>query len=386
MDNKTLIIIAVVAVVAVAAVAAFVVMNNNGGGGDDPSGPITITDADGKTYSFDKPLDKVVIGYSGSGGPFTTMAALFGSDLPNHLVGIDNSLYKFRQDIYDTYCKEVPGFKNLPQVGGIGSDWDTKYIITLQPQAFITSIHHKSTVQANNVDTDLAKVGIPTIYISYVDEDVNTAKTSITNLGKLFGKESRANDIAKFYADKVGDVTSKVSSLLSSGKITRKTVYVEPLQYGYQKNGTSRGNDTEQGKIVYLCGGDSICPDGNHQLDDITILAKDPQVILFLGTKWASSDDFLKLGFEGTASEAKRVIDSVFDNRNGYKELQAYKNDEVYSVGFTLSRDVWDFAAFEYVATSLFPDQFNYDYEKDLKEFFSKFMPVKYAGLWFYDY
>lgn len=385
MDNKSIAIVAIVAVVAIAAIGAFVIMNNNGGG-DDPSGTITITDADGKTYSFDKPLEKVVIGYSGSGGPFTTLSALLGADLPNHLVGIDNSLYKFRQDVYDVYCNEVKGFKDLPQVGGIGSDWDTKYIITLQPEAFITSIHHKSTVQANNVDTDLARAGIPTIYISYVDEDINTAKTSINNLGKLFGKESRAKEIADFYEEKVSDVTTKVTSLLNSGKITRKTVYIEPLQYGWQKNGTSRGNDTEQGKIVYLCGGDSICPDGNHQLDDITILANDPEVIIFLGTKWASADDFLKLGFEGKASEAKRVIDSVFENRNGYKELQAYQDGEVYSVGFTLSRDVWDFAAFEYVANSLFPEHFDYDCEKDLKEFFSKFMPVKYAGLWFYDY
>jgi iron complex transport system substrate-binding protein len=385
MDNKSIAIVAIVAVVAIAAIGAFVIMNNNGGG-DDPSGTITITDADGKTYSFDKPLEKVVIGYSGSGGPFTTLSALLGADLPNHLVGIDNSLYKFRQDVYDVYCNEVKGFKDLPQVGGIGSDWDTKYIITLQPEAFITSIHHKSTVQANNVDTDLARAGIPTIYISYVDEDINTAKTSINNLGKLFGKESRAKEIADFYEEKVSDVTTKVASLLNSGKITRKTVYIEPLQYGWQKNGTSRGNDTEQGKIVYLCGGDSICPDGNHQLDDITILANDPEVIIFLGTKWASADDFLKLGFEGKASEAKRVIDSVFENRNGYKELQAYQDGEVYSVGFTLSRDVWDFAAFEYVANSLFPEYFDYDCEKDLKEFFSKFMPVKYAGLWFYDY
>ena len=51
MDNKNLIIVAVVAVVAIAAIGAFVLMNGNGGG-DDPQGPITITDADGKTYTL----------------------------------------------------------------------------------------------------------------------------------------------------------------------------------------------------------------------------------------------------------------------------------------------------------------------------------------------
>ncbi|MBP5203909.1 MAG: ABC transporter substrate-binding protein, partial [Candidatus Methanomethylophilaceae archaeon] len=388
MDKKIVAIIcAIVAIAAIAAAAIYLMGNNdNGGGGDDPPAAITITDADGATYTFDKPLGKVVLGYSGSGGPFTTLAAILGDDLPNHLIGIDNSLYKFREDIYDAFCDQVPGFKALPQVGGIGSDWDTKKIITMQPEAFITSIHHKSVVQQANVDVDLAKVGIPTIYISYVDEDIDKAKQSINNLGKLFGKESRASSIADYYASKVSAVTSKVDSLLSTGKITRKSVYIEPLQYGWQKNGTSRGNDTEQGKIVYLCGGNSISPNGNNTLDDITILAKDPEAILFLGTKWASNDDFLKLGFEGTESEAKRVIQSVFDNRSGYDQLQAYKNGEVYSVGFTLSRDVWDFAAFEYVSSSLFPEQISFDYEKDLKDFFTRFMPVRYEGLWFYDF
>jgi ABC-type Fe3+-hydroxamate transport system substrate-binding protein len=115
-------------------------------------------------------------------------------------------------------------------------------------------------------------------------------------------------------------------------------------------------------------------------------LANDPEAILFLGTKWASNDDFLKLGFEGSESEAKRVIQSVFDNRAGYNQLHAYKSGDVYSVGFTLSRDVWDFAAFEYVSSVLFPDKFDFDYEGDLQEFFTKFMPVDYGGLWFYDF
>ena len=175
MDNKTLAIIGVIIAAIVIAAAVFVLINNNngnndGGGGGGADTSITIVDADGKTYTFDKPLGKVVLGYSGSGGPFTTMAAVLGNELPSHLVGIDNSLYKFREDVYTTFCNEVPGFKELPQVGGIGSDWDTKKIITMAPEAFITSIHHKSTVQANNVDTDLAKAGIP-IFLLYGGQD-----------------------------------------------------------------------------------------------------------------------------------------------------------------------------------------------------------------------
>ena len=142
MNSKMLAIVGVIVAAIIIIAAAVILTNNkdNGGGGGDVETSITITDADGKTYTFDAPLEKVVLGYSGSGGPFTTLAAILGDELPDHLIGIDNSLYKFREDVYKAFCDQVPGFKSLPQVGGIGSDWDTKKIISMSPQAFITSI------------------------------------------------------------------------------------------------------------------------------------------------------------------------------------------------------------------------------------------------------
>ncbi len=383
--------IAVVAVIAViiAAAAAFLLLNN-GGSDDSKDDPVetsfTITDADGQTYTFEKPLEKVVCGYSTSGGPLMTMAAIFGDDLPDHLVGVDNSIYKYRTDIYNAFCNQVSGFKDLPQVGGIGSDWDTKYVITLAPEALITSIHHKSTVQANNVDADLAKVGIPTIYIDFVDEDVDKATASINMLGKLFGEEKRAKEIADYYAGRVNNVVDQVSKLMNEGKITRKTVYNEPLQFGAAQYGKSCGNNYLQGKVIYMCGGDSICPVDSQALTDTAVLAADPEVIFFLGSDWKNGNDYLNLGFNGTESEAERVIDTVFEKRAGYDGLSAYKNGEVYSLAMTISREVWDFASFSYIATCLNPDVCSFDANAEMKNFFEKFMPVKYEGLWFFNY
>ena len=49
------------------------------------SSKITVTDVDGKTYTFNKPVDKAIIQCSGSGGAFMTMSALFGKDVYDHV-------------------------------------------------------------------------------------------------------------------------------------------------------------------------------------------------------------------------------------------------------------------------------------------------------------
>ncbi|MCQ2070486.1 MAG: ABC transporter substrate-binding protein [archaeon] len=393
MDSKKILAIVLVVVVIAAAAAAVVLMgNNNDDKKDDPidpadpiEGEITITDLDGKTYTFDKTLSKVVLGYSCSGGPFMTLAALLGKDLPKYLVGVDNSIYQYRTDIYNAFCKDVPGFKDLEKVGGVGAGFDPAYVATLGTEAFITSIHHKQTVINNGVDTAFAKLGIPTIYIDFLSEDVDKATESVKLLGTLFGKESRAKDISDYYAGKVNAVTDKAAQLLKDGTITRSTMYLEPFQFGIDKLGTSQGNDYLFGRIAYLCGADSICNESSSTLEAAYVLTKDPENIIVLGSDWNNGNMFLNLGFGGNADDAEKTINEIFNGRTGWSDLQAYKNGNVFALNMSLSREIWDFAGFEYIASSLYPEHFTCDAESDLKDFFNKFLPVKFDGTWFFS-
>jgi FlaG/FlaF family flagellin (archaellin) len=83
LNTKVIAIVAAIAIVIAVAAAAILLMNN--GGSDDkkddptPSTSFSITDADGKTYTFDKPLDKVVCGYSTSGLKFSNSLVIASS-------------------------------------------------------------------------------------------------------------------------------------------------------------------------------------------------------------------------------------------------------------------------------------------------------------------
>ena len=77
-------------------------------GSSAAGGKITVKDLTGKEFTFDKPLDKVAIQWSGSGGPFMIMAALYGKDFVNHIAAMDDGLVKNRVRIHkyddDSVC------------------------------------------------------------------------------------------------------------------------------------------------------------------------------------------------------------------------------------------------------------------------------------------
>lgn len=54
--------------------------------------PIEITDVTGRTVTLKKPAERVVLQWSGAGGPFLTISALMGKDTPKVIAGMDTSL------------------------------------------------------------------------------------------------------------------------------------------------------------------------------------------------------------------------------------------------------------------------------------------------------
>ena len=70
--------------------------------------PIEITDVTGRTVTLKKPAERVVLQWSGAGGPFFTIAALMGKDTPKVIAGMDTSLQDYRADMWKHFTEEMP--------------------------------------------------------------------------------------------------------------------------------------------------------------------------------------------------------------------------------------------------------------------------------------
>ena len=155
------------------------------------SGPITITDIAGQEYTFDKPLDKVIVQWSAAGGPFMTMSALLGDEVADHLAFIDDDMASSRADMWAKFTEAVPEIAELPTIGRVDKDaFEVEAAIASGADAAIFPVDMKAAAE-QSVQSKLEAAGIPVIYINYHDETVENHVKSTEILGKLFGKEER---------------------------------------------------------------------------------------------------------------------------------------------------------------------------------------------------
>ncbi len=387
-----LIALAAVVLVAVAAVAVFFLTQGNGNN-DSPADegkavnvkcdPYTITDSLGNTYTFDHTFGAVAVQWSISGGPFVTMAALLGNDLPKYLVGIDSTPSLYRMDSWEAYCKSMPALKSLPVIGDIGTDWDSTKVLSLSPTALILPERVKTDAENGNVIETFSKAGIPIIYVDFHREDIDTIKNTINNLGKMFGKQAKAKELADLYESKAKPIYEKTAGLIARDGYIE--VYNETGQLGPSATGQSRDNTQDWGKLIYECGGNSIAAK-TGKLDMSYVLTKDPDRIFFAGSYWPNQPDSIRMGFGVTEAQAKKTVDKYFEDRAGWKSLSAYKDGGVYMIAHCLGRDIYDYCALEFIANMIWPDEFNYNPAADLKAFYDKYLPFDFGGTWFMKY
>jgi len=90
----------------------------------------------------------------------------------------------------------------------------------------------------------------------------------------------------------------------------------------------------------------------------------------------------MRLGYIANPEESKDLLMN-FTKRPGWENLNAVKNNRVYSINHGLSRDIWDFVPIQYLAKTFYPDEFkDLDPLESFKEFHKRFLPVEYSGVW----
>ena len=109
-------------------------------------------------------------------------------------------------------------------------------------------------------------------------------------------------------------------------------------------------------------------------------------MIFITGAEWIEKPESMKMGFGISPEDVSKKIDK-YKIRNGWKDLTAMKEKNVYVIGQNLARDMCDFYAYETLAKTFHPELFeDVDPEADMKDFYENFMPIEYQGTWFSKY
>lgn len=347
------------------------------------SKPIEITDVTGRTVTLKKPAERVVLQWSGAGGPFFTISALMGKNTPKVIAGMDTSLQDYRADMWKHFTTEMPELAKIPVVGTIGDKtFNAEQVVALNPDVIFIPVDLKDQYESD-AKAKMDAAGIQTIYIDYHAEKLESHQKSIEAIGKALGKEERAAEINKFYTDRVTRVLDRVSKINKP----KPTVYLEVGMNGPEEFGNSFSSNYSWGALATMAGGDVITKDAVKKSSPINpefILEKNPDIIMIMGSYWPKKPTSMRLGFEATEASSQELLKAFTTERQGWSELKAVENKQVYSAHHGLPREVFDAAVFEYLAKTFYPEEFkDVDPEATLKEFYDKFLPYSYSGIWF---
>lgn len=345
--------------------------------------PIEITDVSGQTVTLKKPAERVVVQLSATGGAFMTIAALEGKDVAKTIVGMDPYLSKFRTDMWDHYKTDVPELEKIPLIGNVNDKtFDVEKVIALNPDVIFIPLYVKDQYEAD-YKPKMDAAGIPTIYIDYHAEKLENHQKSIEAIGKALGKEDRAEEIKKFYTDHYNNVMDRLSKITKP----KPTVYIETGNEGPEGLGYAYNDKVAWGALATKVRGDLITKDVVKSAGPVNpefILERNPDIIMIMGSYWPKKPTSMRLGFDTDEAHSQELLKAFTTERQGWPELKAVKDKKVYSAHHGLPREVYDVAVFEYLAKTFYPEEFNdVDPEATLKEFYDKFLPFSYGGIWF---
>jgi iron complex transport system substrate-binding protein len=338
----------------------------------------TLTDVLGREVTVQTPVDSMVVQGSGGGGPFFTLLALGGPDIVKKIVAMDSTLEDNRNDVWQEYVKAIPELEKIPKTGSHTADLNPETVISLKPDVVI--VPKGDYTGAVELYNKFEEAGIPVVVTDYHAETLENHKKSIELIGQLIGEEAKAAKLYDYYKSQMDIVTSRLDNY--SGKKPR--VYVECASSSADELGNSYG-DYMWGALIKKCKGDNI-GEGSVETYGIMnkeyILKQDPEVIIYTGSYWPKAPQSFRLGFSATDETAKETL-KPYISREGWESLSAIKNSRVYGINHGMSREIFDFAAFQFIAKSLYPELFaDVDPEANLKDFYDTYMPVKLTGKW----
>jgi iron complex transport system substrate-binding protein len=243
--------------------------------------PLTVTDATGESFTFDKAPAKIV-----SVSPAET-ESLFALGLDEQIVGVSD---------YDDYPEAATA---KPKMGGITKP-NEESIIAAEADIVFTGIS-----MSEDAVKKLRDLGI-TIFKTN-PKSVDDVMTNIETFGKITDHQEKAQEIITQMKQDVADVTEAVKAVKPEEK---KKVYVE------FSPGWTVGKGEFMDELITLAGGTNIASDkdGWYEINEENVIASNPDVILY-------ANDVI--------DENSKTLDQIIKARSGWDQITAVKNDAV---------------------------------------------------------
>ncbi|APM39791.1 ABC transporter substrate-binding protein [Clostridium kluyveri] len=345
----------------------------------------TYTDMAGRKVKLSTNINKIVtLRYMET----NILGAILGKDFDKKVISLGQDLKTNDIDLYQKFSQTFDMDK-IVQCGSIYDDSvSSEKLLELDPDIIIVDYYfmQKSSVKK------LIEVGLPVVFI---DSDGSNPKKdplysmldSMSMLGDMLGYKEKTDEMVKYARDRI-DNALEIANKAVKESSKKPSVYFELGNVTPEEIGTTRGETSIGfGALLKRLGAENIGEGhGSESLNPEIVLSSNPDMIMIGGANWNPTSNIMRFGYFVTEEQAKKHL-GEYTKRSGWSELSAIKNGRLYGFHFNYAKYPFDFAVVEYIGKKLWPEQFkNVDPEADLKEFFSKYMPISYSGVFFEDW
>ncbi|PTM39603.1 ABC transporter substrate-binding protein [Bosea sp. 124] len=341
--------------------------------------PTDVTDALGRIVTVELPVKRVAVNFN-----FEEFTAVAGVEGWSKVVGISRAPWEgWRPVIFDRYKAVIPNLASMPDIGHTDDgSFSAEKIIGLKPDVLLLSewAYRALATQVGQIEG----AGIPIVIIDYNAQLLERHLASTRALGKVMGREARAEELAGLYEQQYNDVLARVAKAKAAG-VRPKKVYVELGQAGADTVGNTY-NGTMWGKIITTLGADNIAtgkiPGPWGPLNGEAVIAENPDLILMASSSWVGRPRAVRTGYDIPEAETRASL-KPYAERAGWADLKAIRSGDINAIEHGLARTLYDFVAMQYIGKRLYPEAFaDVDPVASFKAYHAKYLPVGYSGTW----
>jgi iron complex transport system substrate-binding protein len=298
-------------------------------------GTIAVTDFRGKELHFDKPAERIVCLIE------SALSSVYMLGAENKIVGISTNVYD--DNVATQYACIDERIKNK-SINAPGN-WDfvnIESVVALKPDLVIMWASQEESIQS------IESKDIPVYAVMLKSTD--DVYKEISDLGKLTGKEKRADSLMQYTKDEL----SKIDSINKTRIKEKKSVY---FMWSQGQLETSGKNSTVN-ELITMAGAKNVCTSTDEHLvvNLEKVIEWNPDIIIMWYNANKNPDDIMQLA--------------------EWSNIKAVKEKKVFELPSVFLCDLWTLKfqyAVKLLSTWCYPGEFkNYDLESEKQKMLIK--------------
>ncbi len=340
--------------------------------------PMTITDIAGRRVEVNVPVQHMLLG---EGRQLYLIASLDKENPFQRVVAWRNDLIDADPATYKQYLDKFPALAKLPTFKGHeGSLIDIESAVVQKPDVVLLNLEAKQANEEAQYVEKLASLDIPVLYVDFRHSPLKNTDPTIRILGKIMGREERAEEIIAFRKQAM----ERVESVLERAKPDRPKVFIERIG-GYSDDCCLTFGAENFGKYVELAGGQNIgsefLPSTFGQLNPEQVVVSNPDHVIVTSADWQAyvpGGRWIPLGPGADLNQARKKLE-WYPTRDAYTGTTAQMTNSFHGIWHQFYNSPYEFIAIQWIAKWLHPDLFaDLDPDQTFAEYHRKFLPIEY--------